>query len=253
MYNRGGVSNRPVLLIEPSYKVNGEDKPKNQSRSARANGEEDIKGAAKPIPDSKIEAKGETNLSTDSKSRPPTSDDKAKDVQKPDSEAGKTPKVETKEDPKMASKSSSDPKLSSSAKSVANTDRKSVEEPSPTADSSSKKPQKVGQEVSSISSMESGARRSDNAYSTSHSKQVAQTPTTKPSLEENIVLGVALDGSKRTLPIEEEMVTPPNPDDTKELATLRSGNGPAVTEEKSDSKRPNTPGAPSNDQPDQQK
>ncbi|XP_057783877.1 mechanosensitive ion channel protein 2, chloroplastic-like isoform X2 [Salvia miltiorrhiza] len=257
MYNRGGVSNRPVLLIEPSYKVNGEDKPKNQARSARANGEEDVKGNGKPVPDNKVEAKGETNLSTDSKSRPSTSDDKAKDVQKSDSkaksEAGKTPKVETKEDLKMASKSSSDPKLSSNTKTVANTENKSVEEPSPTADSSSKQPQKVGQDASSISSPESGGRRSDNTYSTSHSKQAAQTPANKPSLEENIVLGVALDGSKRTLPIEEEMVAPPNPEDTKELATLRSGNGSAASEEKNDSKRPNASGSPSNEQSDQQK
>ncbi|KAH6822500.1 MSCS-like 2 [Perilla frutescens var. hirtella] len=251
MYSGGGVSNRPMLLIEPSYKVNGEDKSKNQARSARANGEEEVKGTAKSVPDNKVEAKGETNLSTDSKSRP-TSDDKAKDGLKSDSEAGKILKVETQEDLKTTSKSSSDPKLSSSGK----TDNKSVEEPSPTADSSSKQPQKVGKDTSSVSSPELGTRRSDNAYSTSHSKQdvrqVAQTPPTKPSLEENIVLGVALDGSKRTLPIEEEMVTPPNPEETKELATLRSGNGPAVAEEKNDGKRSNTPGSPSNDQSDQQ-
>lgn len=256
MYTRGGVSNRPMLLIEPSYKVNGEDKTKNQARSARANVEEDVKGTAKSVPDTKVEAKGDTNLSMDSKSRP-TSDDKAKDMQKSDSEAGKTPKVETKDDLKTVSKSSSDPKLSASAKTVVNTDNKSVEEPSPAADGSSKQPQKVGQDTSSVSSTDLGGRRSDNAFSTSHSKQdvrqqVAQTPTTKPSLEENIVLGVALDGSKRTLPIEEEMVSPPNPEDTKELATLRSGNGPAVPEEKNDSKRLNTPGSPSNDQSEQQ-
>ncbi|KAL1536766.1 mechanosensitive ion channel protein 2, chloroplastic-like isoform X2 [Salvia divinorum] len=249
MYDRGGVSNRPVLLIEPSYKINGEDKPRNQARSARANGEEAVKGTTvKPVPDNKIEAKGETNLSTDSKSRT-SSDDKAYDVQKSvtkaDSEAGKMPKVETK--------SSSDSKLSSSAKTVANTDNKSVEEQSPTAESSSKQLQKVGEDASSVSSPDLGSRRSDNANSTSHSKQAAQTPATKPSLEENIVLGVALDGSKRTLPIEEEMVAPPNPEDMKELASLHSGNGLAVTDEKNDSKRPNTPGSLSNEQSDQQK
>ncbi|XP_047954772.1 mechanosensitive ion channel protein 2, chloroplastic-like isoform X2 [Salvia hispanica] len=217
MYDRGGVSNRPVLLIEPSYKINGEDKPRNQARPARANGEEAVKG---------------TN-------------DVQKSVTKSDSEAGKMPKVETK--------SSSDPKLSSSAKTVANTDNKPVEEQSPTADSSSKQPQKVGQDASSVSSPDLGSRRSDNAYSTSHSKQAAQIPATKPSLEENIVLGVALDGSKRTLPIEEEMVAPPNPEDTKELASLHSGNGLAVTDEKNDSKRLNTPGSLSNEQSDPQK
>ena len=36
IYNRGGVpSNRPLLLIEPSYKINGEDRTKGRSsRSA---------------------------------------------------------------------------------------------------------------------------------------------------------------------------------------------------------------------------
>ena len=36
MYNHGGVpSNRPLLLIEPSYKINGEDRTKGRSsRSA---------------------------------------------------------------------------------------------------------------------------------------------------------------------------------------------------------------------------
>lgn len=185
--NRGGVSNRPVLLIEPSYKVNGEDKPKSQARPSRANGEEDVKGATtKPVPDTKAEPKAET---ADPKTRPTASDEKARESQKSDSEASKTPKLETKEDLKTAPKSSSDPKLSSSPKAA-----------------------------------------------------------TKPSLEENIVLGVALDGSKRTLPIEEETPAPSNPEDTKELATLRSGNGPTATEEKKESKRPNAPNSPSNDQ-----
>ncbi|GER27300.1 MSCS-like 2 [Striga asiatica] len=49
----------------------------------------------------------------------------------------------------------------------------------------------------------------------------------KPSLEENIVLGVALDGSKRTLPIDEEdqmMTSAPNTEeDSKELAVAEKG------------------------------
>lgn len=80
-----------------------------------------------------------------------------------------------------------------------------------------------------------------------------QAPVTKPSLEENIVLGVALEGSKRTLPIEEETVTPSNAEDVKELAAMRSGSGPAVSEkDNSDTKRSKNPGSEPVDQPEQQ-
>ncbi|XP_078435923.1 mechanosensitive ion channel protein 2, chloroplastic-like [Wolffia australiana] len=59
----------------------------------------------------------------------------------------------------------------------------------------------------------------------------------RPSLEENLVLGVALDGAKRTLPIEEGMgMAPEKPNvhaaDSKELASLLSGNGQATASAK---------------------
>ncbi|KAK4416989.1 Mechanosensitive ion channel protein 2, chloroplastic [Sesamum alatum] len=272
MFSRGAVTNRPLLLVEPSYKVNGEDKSKSQSRSARASGEEESKATAKSTPDNKVDAKGETILNGDSKSRAtPSTDHKPKEMQTSDAKAdlqvGQIPKVETKEDPKIAVKSSSDPKLNNSTKPVSKTDIKALEETSPNANNSSgpspntsnkKQAQKVGQETTSLSGSELGARRSDNVSSTLHSKQdirqpAAQTPVSKPSLEENIVLGVALEGSKRTLPIEEETVPSSNPEDVKELAALRSGNGPALAEkEKIDIKKSNAPTSPGNDQLDQQ-
>ncbi|KAK6150344.1 hypothetical protein DH2020_015276 [Rehmannia glutinosa] len=208
IFNRGTVSNRPLLLIEPSYKINGEDKTKTQTRPARANGEEDSKATTKSTPDNKVDAKGETNSNTDSKSgaAPSSTDHKTKETHtsdaKADSEVGQMPKIATKEEPKIAVKSPSDSKLNSS---------------------SSTKP------------------------------VTTQTPVTKPSLEENIVLGVALEGSKRTLPIEDEMAPPLNPDDVKEMAALRSGNGPAVAEkDKSETKKRSSNGSPGNDQVDQQ-
>lgn len=211
IFSRGATSNRPLMLIEPSYKINGEDKTKTQARSSRPNGEEDSKATTKPVPDNKLDAKGETTLTPDSKSKATSSPDlKTKETQS-DSE--------TKEDHKIASKSTSDSKVNSSTKTALKADNKPVEETSLTA-----------------------ARQ-----------PVAQTPVSKPSLEENIVLGVALEGSKRTLPIEEEIVGPSNPEDVKELAKMRSGNGPAVAEkEKNDVKRSSGPGSPSNDQSDQQ-
>lgn len=61
----------------------------------------------------------------------------------------------------------------------------------------------------------------------------AQAPSqavARPTLEENILLGVALEGSKRTLPIEEEM-TPSSAAaaESKELAACRNGNNATTT------------------------
>lgn len=65
----------------------------------------------------------------------------------------------------------------------------------------------------------------------------ATPPSTmgRPALDENIVLGVALDGSKRTLPIEDEMPTSPPIPESKELATSRNGiRSPSGSDEKKD-------------------
>lgn len=76
----------------------------------------------------------------------------------------------------------------------------------------------------------------DGKSSGSQSKQAGKSPVSEPSklspstLEENIVLGVALEGSKRTLPIEEELDSPPSPAETKELATHSKGNGSLATD-----------------------
>jgi MscS family membrane protein len=51
-------------------------------------------------------------------------------------------------------------------------------------------------------------------------------------LEENLVLGVALEGSKRTLPIEEEMDPSPFPIESKELAACRNGGAPPGKDKK---------------------
>ncbi|KAM3238875.1 hypothetical protein P3L10_013908 [Capsicum annuum] len=52
----------------------------------------------------------------------------------------------------------------------------------------------------------------------------------KPALEENIFLGVSLKGSKRTLPIEEEISPSPNPAESKEMETGCSGNASTIAE-----------------------
>ncbi|KAL3630155.1 hypothetical protein CASFOL_023139 [Castilleja foliolosa] len=207
IFSRGAASSRPPLLIEPSYKINGEDKTnKSQSRPTRANGEDDGKATTKSTPDNKVDAKGEPTSTVDSKSRATASpDNKTKEMSKP----------------------------------VSNTDA-----------------QNTGQVTTSVSSQDSGNKRFENVPSTSHSKPDATkqsvTPTTKPSLEENIVLGVALEGSKRTLPIEDEVGPTHNPEDVKELAKLRSGSGPAVAEKDKNDVKKSGPGSLGNDQVDHQ-
>lgn len=67
------------------------------------------------------------------------------------------------------------------------------------------------------------------------------TPTKgRAALDDNIVLGVALDGSKRTLPIEEEMPTSSPTADSKELAAARNGvRSPSSTDDKKDDQHVN--------------
>ncbi|KAK4411730.1 Mechanosensitive ion channel protein 2, chloroplastic [Sesamum angolense] len=219
VFTRGAPVDHPLLLIEPSYRISGEDKTKTQARAARANGDEENKAPAKPMPYSKVDAEGETTVSTDTKSQESElTDNNTKETLTPDAKPGEEfgQKLQTGTKDII---STSDPKLSNStAKSRAQ-------------EGGSSSPQ-LKQDVR---------------------QPVPQAPATKPSLEENIVLGVALEGSKRTLPIEEDMPAPSNPEETKELAALRSSNGPAVAEkEKSDTKRTNMPSSPPGDPLDQQ-
>ncbi|KAL2246661.1 UNVERIFIED_CONTAM: Mechanosensitive ion channel protein 2, chloroplastic [Sesamum indicum] len=219
VFTRGAPLDRPLLLIEPSYKISGDDKIKTQARAARANGDEENKAPAKPMPYSKVDAEGEPTLSIDTKSQESElTDNNTKETATPDAKPGEEfgQKLHTGTKDII---STSDPKLSNS-----------------TAKS---RPQEGG---SSSPQLKQDVRQ-----------PVPQAPATKPSLEENIVLGVALEGSKRTLPIEEDMPAPSNPEETKELAALLSSNGPAVAEkEKSDAKRTNMPSSPPSDPSDQQ-
>ncbi|CAA3025494.1 mechanosensitive ion channel 2, chloroplastic isoform X1 [Olea europaea subsp. europaea] len=283
IFNHGAASNRPLLLIEPSYKINGEERTKTQARQVRVNGEEDSKAVARSTPDNMVDAKGETSSSPDSKSKETAStSSKTKDIltsdRKSGAEVGQALKAETK-DQKVAAGPFSDPKINNNAtakstsKSVSRTDSASSTNSKSSPGSSqntsnSKSPKKVGQASSHLGSAvgnaskslpESGGDRSDPVSGTALKQEdmrqppVVQPPVTKPALEENIVLGVALEGSKRTLPIEEEVAPSPNPEDVKELAASRRGNGPPVSEKgKNDINRSNIPGSTTGEQSDQQ-
>ncbi|TXG60087.1 hypothetical protein EZV62_014660 [Acer yangbiense] len=252
IYNRGGVApNRPLLLIEPSYRINGEDKTRPQTKTT-----------PRSTPDTKADSKvGVT----------PKSDSKA------DAKVAETPNSDTKEDPNIAEGSMSDPKSSdkvtvkSTSKSVPKTNSKvteisgsesravgSVSDNSTKGKSTteSKKPKTVshGNVIrdgkSNYPSVSSSESSTDKTGGSQVSKQdgdklpVSKPLVSRPALEENLVLGVALEGSKRTLPIDEDMTTPA---EAKELATAsRNRNGSSTDEkEKKDGQSPSTPSATS--------
>ncbi|XVE86862.1 hypothetical protein DITRI_Ditri18aG0069200 [Diplodiscus trichospermus] len=256
-YNRGGVpSNRPLLLIEPSYKINGEDKTK--GRSSRPAGEQDGKTTARATADTKADNRAGATPKPDSKSKgTPSIEPKA------DTKIGASPNSDTKEDLKTAfestshpktddkvtvkSPSKSVPKTSSNAAEIASPDQKSMDaitENSPQNKKVTDKQQKIAGQSSkldnpSVSLPETGNDKAGGLQEPFQSKQEGEKlsvsptpPIARPVLEENIVLGVALDGSKRTLPIEEGMT--PSAADAKELTSAtRNGSG-STAEDKRD-------------------
>ncbi|KAL2905862.1 Mechanosensitive ion channel protein 2 chloroplastic [Bienertia sinuspersici] len=230
-FTRGGPAvKRPMLLIEPPYKINGEDKLKSQARTVRGSGEQDIRGTGQPTADQKTA-------------------EKVKGASVPDFNTKETLKPGNKSEGKVASK----------------LDSKADDEPS-TVNSMSIPNSEVEKNTATYSEAKAvGSAASENALKNSENVQQkmkgethsvndklsgsAADPQSKPvekltpsepskstssALEENIVLGVALEGSKRTLPIEEEIDSPPTPAEAKELAAQNSkhGNSGAEKDEK---------------------
>eukprot|EP00257_Ricinus_communis_P012010 XP_002533682.2 mechanosensitive ion channel protein 2, chloroplastic [Ricinus communis] len=272
IYNRGGsASNRPLLLIEPSYRINGDDKAKSQTRQGRGAGDQENKAASRSTPDTKAGVG-------------PKSDSKTKEAPKSDAKVGETPNSDAKEHIKGATTSMSDPKVGDkmSVKSSPN----SVPKTSNLAESSSPE-SKAAASVSdnviqnkkipdskqsksanpgngrqntqldnpSVSLSDAGTEKASGLQESPQSKQGAerksngQSSTSRPSLEENIVLGVALEGSKRTLPIEEDMTPHPTQGEVKEMAAAgRNGNAsPTGETDGKDGQIPLPPNATSGD------
>ncbi|KAG2335101.1 hypothetical protein Bca52824_006281 [Brassica carinata] len=158
MYGPGGVVasyRRPSVVIEPSYKIYGEDKSKSQKRPSK-----------------------------------PTTAEQENKVSSPKS----------KETP------SQDPKVSTTAK-----------------------------DTSEVSGVEKPKTKGSGSKTKSPKKETdgSTTSVSRSAVEENIVLGVALEGSKRTLPIDEEEIRSSTKEtDAKELtsAARRSGKRPLVAD-----------------------
>lgn len=249
IYNHGTAASRRMLFIDTPYKINGEDRTKSQSKPRTGSDSKDAKVGTVQNSDLNIK---ETSQSKAKES--PSADLNA------DAKVGEMPNAEIKEGNKVEEKPSSDPKFSkkvtgnSTPVSVAKTDEKSAEQPSnitkiqgdnvPTKSTNKQQqPLKVIQGTTPASSAgnpsatvpDSGgeiALTTSKQPKQEYEKQptTIQSPSPNPVLEENIVLGVALEGSKRTLPIEEGMVTAANASEAKELASIRSGHTASVAD-----------------------
>lgn len=239
-FTRGGpASKSPVLLIESPHKINGEDKSKSQSRAVRASGEQDSRGTGQPTGDQK------------------TDDRKIRGTSAPDLDTKETSKVGNKAEGKVAetlysesrdeSKASVTSKLNLKADDKANVNlmskpnselekdttdvtRAGVKSAGSVRENALKNSENVqhnlNAETHGINDKTSGSQSKPAEKSTASE---SSKPTSAP-LEENIVLGVALEGSKRTLPIEEELDSPPTPAEAKELAARKSGQGNSSAE-----------------------
>uniref|UniRef100_A0A5B6ZTV6 Uncharacterized protein n=1 Tax=Davidia involucrata TaxID=16924 RepID=A0A5B6ZTV6_DAVIN len=247
--------NRPLILIEPSSKINGDDKAKASPRSIHTNEEKDAKVEAASTSDPKVDAKaGSTSIIDDTKT-----DDKVSTASS--SNANSNSKV-----PAMSTSDAKTPNMGSIG-SVQETSEKQQLKKAIGEDALEGPPgvntedysNGVAFEKSPLTFPESGSGKTDNPSATSQAKQDGERPVASPSvarptLEDNIVLGVALEGSKRTLPIEEEMAPSPTRAESKELAACRSGNASSpIGKDKKDDQIPAVPSATPNDQRDRER
>ncbi|KAL4296180.1 hypothetical protein GQ457_12G016630 [Hibiscus cannabinus] len=198
------ASNRPLLLIEPSYKINGDDKVK---ASTRGNEEKNPMEEATSTSDSK----GNSSAST----------------------------LESKEDKVMAastnnnSGSSSEASLSESSGLVEVNLEKQFSESRSEIGRSASLVRVVITDPQAANEIPVGVIQGKKDVNKSNPQ------ARSPSLEVNMVLGVALEGSKLTLPIEEEM-----PGELEEMGSHQRGSrSHSVSQDKKDDEVPLVHGA----------
>ncbi|XWS21403.1 hypothetical protein CRYUN_Cryun30bG0052300 [Craigia yunnanensis] len=206
----GAATYRPLLLIEPSYKINGDDKVKG---SAHANEEKDSMEEASSTSDSKANTKSGSTSIIDSKgdkvrtssTNNSCSSSKVSLVEAQSGNPVPDGSVEVNYDKQFSESRDETWKATSSGRVV-------ISEKSPGANPQSAK------EGSEIPLGVSQAKQDVD-------KSVALPSIARPSLEENIVLGVALEGSKLTLQIEEEIGPSTLSTESKELGAHQTGSG----------------------------
>ncbi|KAJ4965353.1 hypothetical protein NE237_017202 [Protea cynaroides] len=289
----GPAANRPLLVIEPPYRISGDDK---KTRSVRSNKEQDAKVVTTSMSEAKADAKvvatsdkGDAKVGATSDSKADakvgatsTSDSKAESKvavastsdSKADAKVGAASASDSKAESKVAVASTSDSKAESKVAVASTSDSKadakvssmpiSMEEPKSAAMSKTDPKASVSVPERSVRSnsdkQQSKKAGSGVSAATSLTKQengrtsVAPPPISRPALEENIVLGVALEGSKRTLPIEEDLGPSSSPaGEAKELAACRNGNGTPAAKDKRDGQSSAVPGVGAGDQRDQER
>ncbi|KAH7673520.1 MscS family membrane protein [Dioscorea alata] len=206
----GSVTNRPLLLIESPARINGDDKVKPRTTPKSNSDEQSTKstGASDAKTTSVPEATSPVNTEKQQHHHHQQKKTNAGEV------SSKSSKAETSAAP---------------------------------ASSSTTRSQLEGSEPMGLGPKSSNEKPSSTPPPSSESanSEKPSPPAARPVLEDNIVLGVALEGSKRTLPIEEGM----GPADAKELAALRNGNGSSSsTKDKKEGPVPPVPGVVAGDQ-----
>ncbi|MCL7022718.1 hypothetical protein MKW94_005282 [Papaver nudicaule] len=226
---RPSTDDRPYLLIEPSFKVNGDEKPKGQARPLRTGTteEEEVIAAETPVSISNEDiqvpvvavpkvADKITSMPSDSKVGSNLTDKSTSSV------ADSKPLMrDLKTSSKVVVPSALESKILSPTKVTENSNKHPSEIETVKMGRKSPKSQIDGQDSMDLDSKESG----DSSLDKQESEKLPITPPSRPSLEENMVLGVALDDSRQMLPIEEEMESSSQKAaNTKEFAASINGN-----------------------------
>ncbi|KAL2529414.1 Mechanosensitive ion channel protein 3 [Forsythia ovata] len=190
------MDNHSLLLIEPSSKINGEDKTKSTTRSAQSSGERDTKLDAYSPPNPMVDARTESTLSKDDNKKDGNLSVSNFDKKK----IAKVAVLSSSTNATMSNTTSDSVPRNSENEQPA--DGFVNEEPSDAGNVSSKVAEK---KLFTVQELGGGNIHKVPASSQDGKKSSPSSPVGKTSLENNIVLGVALEGSKLTLPIEEDM------------------------------------------------
>ncbi|KAL1204498.1 Mechanosensitive ion channel protein 3 [Cardamine amara subsp. amara] len=170
--------NRRFMLIEPSYKINSDDSAKLSSPSSVQKSEEnDLQEEPSETKD-ETENNGSVSVSNAKKEKP-------KEALSSNSSAGTKGSSTSTSDQPVAQKSEEKKKVGDSKK--------------------AEKDEVSDGEGATEQTLKSKARQGTEKSSGDSKARDGGGSGTSSLLEENIVLGVALDGSKRTLPIDEEL------------------------------------------------
>ncbi|XP_075648974.1 mechanosensitive ion channel protein 3, chloroplastic isoform X2 [Castanea sativa] len=243
------ATNRPFLLIEPpSYRISSDDKSKTSARPTH-NGENNGKFEAESTPDSKADTKAGSVSSLD-----PKTDHKSQAISASDGSSNfKASAMQTSDTQTGNPVTKSLVQNNSEMLQFKSENRGDAGKETTELNSKDANPLESMAEKSLATSQEAGSEKMDISSATSQAKQDGGRATSSPSiarppLDENIVLGVALEGSKRTLPIEEEVAPSPSLAESKELTACRNGSEhPLVSKDKKDGQSTAFPSGPQSD------